>query len=149
MGFTRDTNIGVPPAETETNNPGFSTARTLTSPVTLTGALKYVYQQVLSRPFYYGGTHLSWNSGAWATAESVTANIDIMVDGVNWENMWTVTRAAASAPLSVYIPYIVDASLVRNPFGFWVDGTGIRVGIVQTVVGAGYHVISHSTIEGL
>jgi hypothetical protein len=145
----RDIDLGLTPPNGTTGALNFITVRTLASPVTLAAAMKYIYQVTgLTRPLYFAGTFLSWDSGAWATAESVTVTIDLMVDGVNWENFWTQTYIAANAPLTTVIPNIVDADLRRNPQGFWITGPGMRVGIQQTVVGAGYHVVSHSTVEG-
>jgi hypothetical protein len=121
---------------------------TIASPITLSAAAQYVYQKVsVGTPFYYGGTFLSWNTGAWAGGESVTVTLDLKIDGVNWENFWTETYTAANAPLSLAIPNIVDANLRKHPQGFWNDGSGIRVGLIQTVTGAGFHVVSHFTLE--
>lgn len=141
----RDTDIGFPTQ----GGLVFSSVQTIASPITLTGDIQYLYEKTLDRPFFFAGCFLSWDSGAWITSESVTVTVDLKVDGVNWENFWTQTYTSANAPLTTVIPNIVDADARRNPQGFWVDGSGIRVGIQQTIVGAGYHVISHAAIQGI
>lgn len=140
--MAREVDIGSPTLH------GYKKVQTLPSPITLTAAIQYIYEKTLDRPFYFGGTHLSWDSGTWANSESVTITVDLKIDGTNWENLWTQTYTAAVAPLTVSVPNVIDANLRRNPQGFWNDGSGLRVGIQQTVEGDGFHVVSHSTIEG-
>jgi len=129
----------------------FARIQTIASPVTLTGAAQYIYQRNGSaHPFYFAAGFLSWDSGAWATAEDVTITVDMTVDGTNWENYWTVTLVAAPIPLTYSVPNITDADLQRHPQGFWVGSNcGIRVGLVQPTVGAGYHVVSHNFVDGV
>lgn len=126
----------------------FSRVLTLPSPVTLTAAVQYIYQATPGRPFYFAGGFLSWNSGTWAAGETVTITVDLMIDGVNWENYWTVALIAAPIPLTYSVPSIIDAVLHRHPQGFWNDGSGVRVGIMQDAIHAGWHIVSHSFIDG-
>ena len=131
----------------------FATVRTIASPVTLTGAIQYIYSRSGSaRPFFFAGGFLSWDSGAWATAEIVDINIQITGDGTNWVNCWNAVQlAAAAVPLDFAVPHEAMGTLLGGiPRGFWVgSGIGLRVGIVQGTVGAGYHVVSHNFVDGV
>ena len=143
--MARDIDIGFPTV----GGLVFQEIQTIASPLTLTAAIQYVYQKTLDRPFYFAGCFLSWDSGTWTNSESITITVDLKVDGTNWENFWTETLTAANAPLTTTIPNIVDANSRRNPQGFWVDGSGIRIGIQQTVEGDGFHVLSHVALQGI
>ena len=130
----------------------FARVQTIASPVTLTVAVQYVYLRTAGvHPFYFGGGFFSQDSGAWATAESVEISIDVMVDGANWEDMWTAPAlVAAAAPLSKAIPSISPSATLNIPIGFWVgSGNGVRVGIAQSVEGAGFGVWSHNFVDGV
>lgn len=128
----------------------FGRVQTLASPVTLDGTVQAIYSRDASaRPFFFAGGFLSWDSGAWAGGESVTINVDVKADGSNWENMWTLTLAAAASPLSVAVPAHANSALLNIPMGFWVgENNGVRVTLEQTAEGAGYHVVSHNFVDG-
>jgi len=130
----------------------FARVQTIASPTTLTGSAQYIYSRSGSaRPFYFAGGFLSWDSGAWAGGEDVDITVDLTVDGTNWENMWTKNLAAAASPLTVAVPSGDDEDNSLNiPQGFWVGSNcGLRVGIVQSVEGAGYGIVSHNFVDGV
>ena len=121
--------------------------RTLASPVTLTAALQYVYQSTPGTPFYFCGGFMKRVTGAWAGGETVTINVDIMIDGVNWNNIWTITFAAEPAPVLAAIPAHANSALLNLPYGFYNNGNGVRVGVIQNAVGAGFHTWAHSFLD--
>jgi len=127
----------------------YAEVRTLASPVTLTAVVQYIYSDSPGRPFHFTGGFINRATGAWATAESVTITVQVMIDAVNWVTIWTITFAAEPAPVTVAIPSHANSALLNLPYGFWNNGGGVRVGIVQTVVGAGYHTWNHSFIDGV
>ena len=130
----------------------FGRVQTIASPVTLTGNYQYVYLRTAgNRPFFFAGGFFSQDSGAWAGGESVEISVDVMVDGTNWEDMWTAPAlVAAAAPLSKAVPSIAPSTTLNIPVGFWVGSqNGVRVGIKQSVVGAGYGVWSHNFVDGV
>ena len=129
----------------------FSRIQTIASPVTLTNAAQYIVSIAGSdRPFRFPAGWLSWNSGTWAGGEQITITIDLTADGTNWENTWTQMFAAAAVPLTVPIPFIVDGAAARVPWPEMHIGEncGLRVGIVQNVIGGGWHVVSHNFSYG-
>jgi len=128
----------------------FARVETIASPVTLTGSIQYIYSNAPGRPFYFAGGFISWDSGAWASAEAVDVNVQVKTDGTNWVDCWNMTQlTAAASPLEVAIPHEAATALLNIPKGFWNDGSGVRVGIVQGTVGAGYHVVSHKFVDGV
>tara|TARA_Y100000310_G_scaffold16579_1_gene16528 strand:- start:14943 stop:15446 length:504 start_codon:yes stop_codon:yes gene_type:complete len=130
--------------------PDFARVQTIASPTTLTGSIQYIYSQTSSFPFYFAGGILSWDSGGWAGGETVDVNIQTKTDGTNWVNIWNMTQlAAAAGQLEVAIPHHAMTALLNIPVGFWNDGSGVRVGIIQNAEGGGYHVVSHRFIDGV
>lgn len=129
--------------------PDAAEVRTLASPVTLTAVVQYVYTNSPGRPFYFAGGFMRRATGAWAGGESVTINVEVMIDGANWVQIWTITFAAEPSPTQVAVPAHANSALLNIPFGFWNKGDGVRVGIVQTAVGAGYHTWHHSFIDAV
>jgi len=130
----------------------FARVQTIASPVTLTNAIQYIYQRTAgAHPFYFAGGFFSWDSGAWAGGETVDINVQTSADGTNWVNMWTAVQlAAAPAMLEVAIPHEAMTNLLNIPKGFWVGSqNGVRVGIIQNAVGAGWHVVSHNFVDGV
>jgi hypothetical protein len=128
----------------------YAEVRTLASPVTLTAAVQYIYQSTPGRLFYFAGGFVRKASGAWAGGEGpVTITVDVMIDGVNWINLWTIAFAADPSPVAVAIPAHGNNALLNLPYGFWNNGGGVRVGIVQAAVGAGWHTWNHSFIDGV
>lgn len=123
--------------------------RSIDSPVTLTNVVQYIYTNSPGRPFYFAGGFVNRASGAWATGESVTVNVEVQIDGATWIEIWTITFAAEPSPVLAAIPSHANSALLNLPYGFWNKGDGVRVGIVQTVVGAGYHTWDHSFIDAV
>uniref|UniRef100_A0A6M3JUS1 Uncharacterized protein n=1 Tax=viral metagenome TaxID=1070528 RepID=A0A6M3JUS1_9ZZZZ len=125
--------------------------QTLASPVTLSAAAQVtVYQRTAGdRPFYFTGGFFSWNSGDPA-ADAVSIYVNVMVDGVNWENMWTMTLAALPSPLSLAVPSHANSALLNIPMGFYVmAGNGVQVTIGKNADAGGDHVVSHSFGDGV
>jgi len=130
----------------------FARVQTIASPVTLSGAIQYIYSRVAgAHPFYFAGGIISWDSGAWAGGETVDINVQTSSDGTNWANMWTAVQlAAAPTMLEVAIPHEAMTSLLNIPKSLWVGpNCGVRVGIIQNAVGAGWHVVSHNFVDGV
>jgi hypothetical protein len=123
--------------------------RTIASPVTLTSALQYIFSSTPGTPFYFAGGFISRATGAWATSESVTVIVEVKFDGTNWRTVWTATFTAEPAQVAAAVPADADTALLNIPKGFYNNGDGVRVGIQQTVVGAGYHTWAHSFIDAV
>ena len=123
--------------------------RTLTSPVTLTSALQYIYSNAPGTPFYFSGGFISPATGAWATGESVTVVVEVKFDGTNWRTVWSATFTAAPTMVAAAVPADAATALLNIPKGFYNNGNGVRVGIQQTVEGAGYHTWAHSFIDAV
>lgn len=121
--------------------PDIAEVRTIASPVTLTGAVQYIYLNAPARPFFFAGGFISRASGAWATGETVIVTVDAKIDGTNYQNVWTATYLAEPSPILVPVP--------EAPWEFWNNGGGVRVGIVQSVVGAAFHTWNHSFIDAV
>ena len=133
-------------------NLDFARVQTIASPVTLSAAIQYVYQRAAgAHPFYFAGGFFSWNAGAWVGGETVDINVQTSADGVNWVNLWTAVQlAAAPLMLEVAIPHEAMTALLNLPKGFYVGSqNGVRVGIIQNAVGAGWHVVSHNFVDGI
>lgn len=129
----------------------FARIQTIASPVTLSAAMQYIYSRTASdRPFFFAGGFLSWDSGTWASGETIAISVEMTVDGTNWEEMWSEQLVAASDPLTRPIPHLIDANGMKMPMGFWVGANcGIRVGIQQDAEHDGFHVISHNFVDGV
>jgi hypothetical protein len=131
--------------------------RTIASPVTLTAAVQYIYQNTPGTPFLFTGGFMNIVTGAWATLESVTITVDVMIDGVNWRNAWTGIFSLAlgypgdaAHPIALAVPSPVITLLQQGmPQSFDNNGNGVRVGIVQTVEGAAYHTWAHSFLDAV
>ena len=123
--------------------------RTIASPVTLTGSLQYIFTNAPGTPFYFAGGFVSPATGAWATGESVTISLEVKFDGTNWRTVWTKVFTAAPPQVAVAVPADAATALLNYPHGFHNNGDGVRVGIQQTVVGAGYHTWAHSFIDAV
>lgn len=121
--------------------------RTIPSLVTLKNLVQYVYQNSPGYPFYFSGGFMNRATGAWAGGESVTITVDVKIDGTNWINVWTKTIVAEPNPVGLAVPADANSALLNIPKGFYNNGGGVRVGIVQTVMGAGYHTWNHSFID--
>ena len=132
----------------------FARVETLASPVSMADTATYaVYQRSAgSRPFFFCGGFFSWDTSNPAT-DAVTINLDLQVDGANWENMWNINLSAALAPLTLAVPTrstgLVATELDNIPIGFWVmAGNSLRVTIskdAHTVT----QVVSHSFGDGV
>ena len=137
LGLDLDTNLEL------------AQVRSIASPVTLTGSLQYIFTNAPGTPFYFAGGFVSPATGAWATGESVTIVIEVKFDGTNWRTVWTATFTAAPTRVAVAVPADGSTALLNIPKGFYNNGDGVRVGIVQSVVGAGYHTWAHSFIDAV
>ena len=127
--------------------------RTIASPVTLTANYQYIHTQSPGVPFYFAGGFVSQATGAWAGGESVTIVVEVMIDGTNWDDIWSLVITAALAPTTLAVPShgtgLVATTLLNLPFGFYNNGGGVRVGIKQTVEGAGFGTWVHSFINAV
>lgn len=127
--------------------------RTIASPVTLTANYQYIYSEAPGVPFFFAGGFLTQVSGAWAGGESVDIDVEVKIDGTNWVQAWLRTLAAAASPLAVAVPAdstsLVATTLLNIPKGFYNAGGGVRVGIRQTVEGAGFGVWNHSFLDAV
>ena len=137
IGLDLDTNLDL------------AQVRSISSPVTLTASLQYIFTNAPGTPFYFAGGFVSPATGAWAGGESVTISLEVKFDGTNWRTVWTKVITAAPPQVAVAVPADAATALLNIPKGFHNNGDGVRVGIQQTAVGAGYHTWAHSFIDAV